>query len=56
MLPRQRFDERGRPTPKRAEPIAADFHETGDGKRLGKLKLVAGIFDVRLDEPARREA
>lgn len=53
---RQRFDKRGRPTAKRAEPIAADFRETGDGKRLGKLKLVAGMLDVRLDELARREA
>lgn len=56
MLPRQRFDERGRPTPKRAEPIAADFHETGDGKRLGKLKLVTASSMSASTSPPGREA
>src|SRR5215213_880937 len=31
---RQKYDRRGRPTGKRAEPLAADFREDGDGKRL----------------------
>ena len=53
---RQRFDADGRPTDVRAEPIAADFREGADGKRLGFLKLVAGLLGVKLDELVRREA
>ena len=30
---RQRFDRRGRPTGKRAEPLAADLRDSGDGRR-----------------------
>lgn len=40
----------------RAEPIAADAREAGDGKRLAKLKLVAGMLGVGLDELVEREA
>ena len=36
----------GQPTEDRAEPIAADFRPEGDGKKLGVLKLVAGIAGV----------
>lgn len=50
-----RYDARGRPTAQRAEPIAADLREGRDGKRLGFLKLVAGILDIGLDDLARRE-
>lgn len=39
-----------------AEPIAADLRPEGDGKRAGKLKVVAGLIGVGLDELVRREA
>src|SRR5256885_8490289 len=52
---RQRFDRRGRPTGKRAEPLAADLRESGDGRRMGFLKLVAGMLGIGLDELVRRE-
>ncbi|MES2135760.1 MAG: TIR domain-containing protein [Pseudomonadota bacterium] len=52
---RQRFDRRGRPTGKRAEPLAADLREEGEGRRLGFLKLVAGMLGVGLDDLVQRE-
>ncbi|HEX6072946.1 MAG TPA: TIR domain-containing protein, partial [Sphingomicrobium sp.] len=52
---RQRFDRRGRPTGKRAEPLAADLRESGDGRRMGFLKLVAGMLGVGLDDLVHRE-
>jgi tetratricopeptide (TPR) repeat protein len=52
---RQRYDRRGRPTDKRAEPIAADLREGRDGRRLGLLKIVAGMLGVRLDDLVQRE-
>jgi tetratricopeptide (TPR) repeat protein len=52
---RQKFDRRGRPTGKRAEPLAADLRDTGDGRRMGLLKLVAGMLGVGLDELVQRE-
>jgi hypothetical protein len=38
-----------------AEPIAADLRAGGDGKRLGRLKLVAGMIGLGLDEIIRRD-
>jgi tetratricopeptide (TPR) repeat protein len=52
---RQKYDRRGRPTAKRAEPLAADFRETGDGQRMGFLKLVAGMLGVGLDDLVQRD-
>ena len=52
---RQKFDSRGRPTAKRAEPIAADLRPTGDGRQLGLLKIVAGMIGVGLDDLVQRE-
>jgi len=52
---RERYDRLGRPTGKRAEPLAADLRESGDGPRLGFLKLVAGMLGVGLDELVQRE-
>ena len=52
---RQKFDARGRPTAKRAEPIAADLRETGDGRQLGLLKIVAGMLGLGLDELIQRD-
>lgn len=43
-------------TDRPAEPVAADFRASGDGRKLGKLKLVAGLIGVRLDELVRRES
>jgi tetratricopeptide (TPR) repeat protein len=44
-------DIEGRPL----EPLAADPRETGDGKRLAKLKLISGLVNTNLDQLARRE-
>ncbi|WP_144097127.1 toll/interleukin-1 receptor domain-containing protein [Croceicoccus sediminis] len=46
----------GELTDTRVEPLAADFREGGDGKRLARLKLVAGIIGVKLDRIVRRDA
>jgi tetratricopeptide (TPR) repeat protein len=40
----------------RLEPIAADLRIGGDGRRRAKLKLVAGMLGVGLDELVRRDA
>jgi tetratricopeptide (TPR) repeat protein len=52
---RQKYDRRGRPTGKRAEPLAADFRVDGDARRTGFLKLVAGMLGVGFDELVQRE-
>ncbi|MEO6255519.1 MAG: TIR domain-containing protein [Sphingomicrobium sp.] len=52
---RQRYDRRGRPTPRRSEPLAADLRDAHDGKRLGLLKIIAGMLGVGLDELVQRE-
>ncbi len=38
------------------EPIAADLRPDADGRRLAKLKIVAGLLGVGLDEIVQREA
>src|SRR6476646_1352441 len=52
---RYKYDRRGHQTAKRAEPLAADFRETGEGRRLAFLKLVAGMLGVGLDDLVQRE-
>ena len=52
---RYKYDRRGHQTAKRAEPLAADFREAGEGKRLAFLKLVAGMLGVGLDELVQRD-
>src|SRR5439155_11572570 len=52
---RYKYDRRGHQTVKRAEPLAADFRESGEGKRIAFLKLVAGMLGVGLDELVQRE-
>ena len=52
---RHKYDKRGRRTSKRAEPLAADLRDGSDGRRLGFLKLVAGMLGVGLDDLVRRE-
>lgn len=53
---RFKYDRRGRPTAKPAEPLAADLRGDGDARRVGFLKLVAGLLGVGLDELVQREA
>nr|MDQ2861770.1 toll/interleukin-1 receptor domain-containing protein [Pseudomonadota bacterium] len=43
-------------TDERADLIAADLRAAGDGRKLAKLKLVAGILGVDLDDLVRRDA
>lgn len=52
---RQQYDRRGRATGRRLEPLAADLREPGDGRRLGFLKIVAGVLGVGLDELIQRD-
>jgi tetratricopeptide (TPR) repeat protein len=49
------YDRRGRPTARRAEPMAADLRDHGDGRRMGFLKIVAGMLGVGLDELVQRD-
>lgn len=42
-------------TDEREEPIAADARPEGDGKEIAKLKVVAGVLGLGLDEIVRRE-
>jgi eukaryotic-like serine/threonine-protein kinase len=39
----------------RREPLAADLRPGGDGRRMVRLKLVAGMLGVNLDELVRRD-
>lgn len=39
----------------RCEPLAADARPWADGKSLARLKLVAGILGIRLDDLRRRD-
>lgn len=39
-----------------AEPIAADFRSDGDGNQLARLKLVAGLTGVSLNQLVQRDA
>lgn len=38
-----------------AEPVAADFRRSGDGRRMALLKLVAGLLDLHLDQLIQRD-
>ena len=52
---RVEYDQRGRPTRRRAEPIAADLREHRDGRQGGLLKIIAGMLGVGLDDLVQRE-
>lgn len=52
---RRRVDEDGQISDQQVEPIAADLRADGDGKRLAKLKLVAGLTGLKLDTLVQRE-
>jgi hypothetical protein len=45
----------GQSSDQQAEPIAADLRPEEDGRRLGRLKLIAGLLGVRLDDLVQRE-
>lgn len=45
----------GEMTDKPAEPLAADLRTSGDGKRLGVLKIISGMLGVGLDELVQRD-
>ncbi|RIX32602.1 toll/interleukin-1 receptor domain-containing protein [Sphingomonas edaphi] len=49
-------DRKGRLTTQRAEPLAADLRDSGDGRHMGLLKTAAGLLGVGLDDLAQREA
>lgn len=49
-------DRKGRLTSQRAEPLAADLRDSGDGRHMGLLKTAAGLLGVGLDDLAQREA
>jgi tetratricopeptide (TPR) repeat protein len=50
-----KYNRRGRPTGRKTEPLAADLREGKGGRRVGFLKVVAGILGVGLDELVQRE-
>lgn len=50
-----KYNRRGRPTGKKTEPLAADLREGKGGRRIGFLKIVAGMLGVGLDELVQRE-
>jgi tetratricopeptide (TPR) repeat protein len=52
---RYKYDRRGHQTAKRAEPLAADFRDSGEGQRMALLKLIAGMLGVGLDELVQRD-
>lgn len=52
---RHRYDKRGRPTARRAEPLAADLRDNRDGRRTGLLKIVAALLGIGLDDLVQRD-
>ena len=52
---RFKYDRRGRQTTTKAEPLAADLRGSGEVRRLGFLKLVAGMLGLGLDELVQRD-
>lgn len=52
---RFRIDDDLKLTHKRAEPVAADARRNRDGRRLARLKLVAGMLGIGLDELRQRD-
>ena len=52
---RAQYDANGDPLPGDEEPIAADARKQGDGRSLARLKVVAGMIGVGLDDLRQRE-
>ncbi|NGP54533.1 toll/interleukin-1 receptor domain-containing protein [Thioalkalivibrio sp. XN8] len=53
---RFRVDPEGQVTDNPTEPVAADLRAGADGRRLAKLKLVAGLTALPLDALVQRES
>lgn len=53
---KEEYDLEGQPTGERAEPLAADLRPGRDGSNVGLLKLIAGMFDIGLDDLVQRDA
>jgi tetratricopeptide (TPR) repeat protein len=51
----RRLDESGELSDEEIEPIAADLRPGKDGKGNAKLKIIAGMLNVRFDELKRRD-
>ena len=51
----QSYDVAGNATDKFIDPIAADVRQSGDGKALARMKIIAGMLGVGLDELRQRE-
>ncbi len=54
--PALRYRESAQARADRVEPIAADLRPSGDGRRMARFKLLAGMLGVGLDELVRRDA
>ncbi len=52
---RVQYDADGQPLPEFKESIAADARPEGDGRQLARLKLIAGLIGVELDDLRQRE-
>jgi tetratricopeptide (TPR) repeat protein len=50
-----KYNRRGKPTGQKTEPLAADLREGKGGRRVGFLKIVAGLLGVGLDELVQRD-
>lgn len=50
-----KYNRRGKPTGHKTEPLAADLREGKGGRRVGFLKIVAGLLGVGLDELVQRD-
>jgi tetratricopeptide (TPR) repeat protein len=51
----QKYNRHGKPTGQKAEPLAADLRDGKGGRRIGFLKIVAGILGVGLDDLVQRD-
>jgi tetratricopeptide (TPR) repeat protein len=49
------YDAEGQKRPDAMEPIAADVRPEGDGRQLARLKLIAGLVGVSLDDLRQRD-
>lgn len=52
---RERYDAAGNLQPGTTEAIAADARKQGDGRNLARLKIIAGLIGVGLDDLRQRE-
>lgn len=53
---RQRYDDAGNLVAADTQPIAADLRRDKDGQSLARLKIIAGMIGIDLDELRQREA